>query len=43
MSEIVVKYNKLDKTTRKELNDFMDFSLSKQKERQSHVDVNLQK
>jgi len=31
MSEIVVKYNKLDKTARQELNDFMDFLLSKQK------------
>ena len=31
MSEIVVKYNKLDKTARKELNDFMDFLLNKQK------------
>jgi len=31
MSEIVVKYNKLDKIARQELNDFMDFLLSKQK------------
>ena len=31
MSQIVVKYNKLDKTARQELNDFMDFLLSKQK------------
>ena len=31
MSEIVVKYNMLNKTARQELNDFMDFLLSKQK------------
>ena len=31
MSAIVVKYNKLDKTARQELNDFIDFLLSKQK------------
>jgi hypothetical protein len=31
MSEIVVKYNRLNKTARQELNDFMDFLLSKQK------------
>ncbi len=31
MNEIVVKYNKLNKTARQELNDFMDFLLSKQK------------
>jgi hypothetical protein len=30
MNEIVVKYNKLDKSARQELNDFMDFLLSKQ-------------
>ena len=31
MSEIVLKYNRLNKTARQELNDFMDFLLSKQK------------
>ncbi len=31
MSEIVYKYNRLDKIARQELNDFMDFLLSKQK------------
>lgn len=31
MNEIVVKYNKLNKTARQELNDYMDFLLSKQK------------
>ena len=31
MSEIVVKYSRLNKTARQELNDFMDFLLSKQK------------
>lgn len=31
MSDIVVKYNRLNKTARQELNDFMDFLLSKQK------------
>ena len=34
MSAIVVKYNRLDKTARQELNDFMDFLLSKQKKDQ---------
>lgn len=31
MSGILVKYNRLNKTARQELNDFMDFLLSKQK------------
>jgi hypothetical protein len=31
MSDIVVKYNRLNKTARQEVNDFMDFLLSKQK------------
>ena len=31
MSELVVKYNRLNKTARQEVNDFMDFLLSKQK------------
>ncbi|MHC1777015.1 MAG: hypothetical protein AB9834_16560 [Lentimicrobium sp.] len=31
MSDIVVKYNRLNKYARKEVNDFMDFLLSKQK------------
>jgi hypothetical protein len=31
MSDIVVKYNRLNKVARKEVNDFMDFLLSKQK------------
>ena len=31
MSELLVKYNKLNKTARQEVNDFMDFLLSKQK------------
>lgn len=31
MSDIVVKYNRLSKTARQEVNDFMDFLLSKQK------------
>ena len=31
MSDIVVKYNRLNKFARKEVNDFMDFLLSKQK------------
>ncbi|MFA5330637.1 MAG: hypothetical protein WC384_22785 [Prolixibacteraceae bacterium] len=31
MSDILVKYNRLSKTARKEVNDFMDFLLSKQK------------
>ena len=31
MSDIIVKYNRLSKTARKEVNDFMDFLLSKQK------------
>ncbi len=30
MSDLVVKYNRLNKTTRQEVNDFMDFLLSKQ-------------
>ena len=30
MSDLVVKYNKLNKTARQEVNDFMDFLLSKQ-------------
>jgi len=31
MSDIVIKYNRLNKTARQEVNDFMDFLLSKQK------------
>ena len=31
MSDIIVKYNRLNKTARQEINDFMDFLLSKQK------------
>jgi len=31
MSELIVKYNSLNKTARQEVNDFMDFLLSKQK------------
>jgi hypothetical protein len=31
MSDIVVKYNSLNKIARQEVNDFMDFLLSKQK------------
>ena len=31
MSDIVVKYNRLNKSARQEVNDFMDFLLSKQK------------
>ena len=31
MSDIVVKYNRLNKTARQEVIDFMDFLLSKQK------------
>jgi len=31
MNAIVVKYSKLNKTAQQELNDFMDFLLSKQK------------
>ena len=31
MSDIIIKYNRLSKTARKEVNDFMDFLLSKQK------------
>lgn len=31
MSDIIVKYNQLNKFARKEVNDFMDFLLSKQK------------
>lgn len=31
MSDIVVKYNSLSKIARQEVNDFMDFLLSKQK------------
>jgi len=31
MSDIVVKYSRLNKTARQEVNDFMDFLLSKQK------------
>jgi len=30
MSDLVVKYNRLNKTARQEVNDFMDFLLSKQ-------------
>ena len=31
MNNIEVKYNRLNKTARQEVNDFMDFLLSKQK------------
>ena len=31
MNDIAVKYNRLSKTARQEVNDFMDFLLSKQK------------
>ncbi len=31
MSDIVVKYNRLNKIARQEVNDFMDFLLSRQK------------
>jgi hypothetical protein len=31
MNDIVIKYNRLNKTARQEVNDFMDFLLSKQK------------
>ena len=31
MTDIVVKYNSLNKTARQEVNDFMDFLLSRQK------------
>jgi hypothetical protein len=31
MSDLVVKYNSLNKIARQEVNDFMDFLLSKQK------------
>ena len=31
MSDIGIKYNRLNKTSRQEVNDFMDFLLSKQK------------
>jgi hypothetical protein len=30
MNDIAVKYNRLNKTARQEVNDFMDFLLSKQ-------------
>lgn len=36
MSDIVVKYNRLNKTARQEVNDFMDFLLSKQKANNSN-------
>ena len=35
MSDIVVKYNRLNKIARQEVNDFMDFLLSKQKTNKS--------
>jgi hypothetical protein len=31
MSDILIKYNRLNKTAKKEVTDFMDFLLSKQK------------
>lgn len=31
MNDIVVKYNRLNRTARQEVDDFMDFLLSKQK------------
>lgn len=31
MNELIVKYNRLNKTARKEVNDWLDFLLSKQK------------
>jgi hypothetical protein len=31
MSDIIVKYNRLNKVARKEVDDFMDFLLSRQK------------
>lgn len=37
MTDLVLKYNALNKTAQKQVNDFMDFLLSKQKNYKSNV------
>jgi hypothetical protein len=37
MTDLVLKYNALNKTAQKQVNDFMDFLLSKQKNYKSKV------
>ena len=37
MKDLVLKYNALNKTAQKQVNDFMDFLLSKQKNYKSKV------
>jgi predicted house-cleaning noncanonical NTP pyrophosphatase (MazG superfamily) len=37
MTDIVLKYNMLDENARKQLNDFIDFLLSKNKEKETDI------
>ena len=37
MSDFAIKYSKLDKTRRQELNDFLDFLLSRQKNDKKNI------
>jgi hypothetical protein len=38
MSDLVVKYSLLNKTAQQEVNDFLDFLLSKQKSQKTNMD-----
>jgi hypothetical protein len=41
MSDLVVKYSLLNKTAQQEVNDFLDFLLSKQKSQKTNMDYKL--
>ena len=41
MSDLVVKYSLLSKTAQMEVNDFLDFLLSKQKSQKTNMDYKI--
>jgi len=41
MSDIILKYSLLNKTAKEEVNDFLDFLLSKQKSKKTNKDYKI--
>ena len=41
MTDIILKYNLLNKDAQQEVNDFLDFLLSKQKSKKSNLDYKI--
>lgn len=41
MSDLILKYNSLSKTAQKEVDDFLDFLLSKQKSQKTNLDYKI--